>query len=228
MARLPRLSVAGWPHVLIHRGHNRQPVFLDDDDRRQFRQMLTEAVRAHAVAVHAYGWSDSEVRLLVTPAEADALSRLMQALGRRYGAYFNRRHARTGGLWDGRFRATVIDPEQHLLLCMRFVESAAPEGSEWCSVPHHLGRRADPLITNHPRYWAIGNTPFEREAAYAKQVQQPLGLDLSQQVEEAALKGWPLGSPKFVVLLQDKTARRLAPRPRGRPPAPAKEKTVPN
>jgi putative transposase len=216
MARLPRLSVAGWPHVVIHRSHNRQPVFRDDDDRRQFRQMLLEVARAHPLAVHAYGWSDTELRLLLTPAEPEALSRLMQSLGRRYGAYFNRRHGHTGGLWDGRFRATAIDPEQHLLSCMCFVESVAGEASTWCSAPHHLGRNSDGVVIDHARYWGLGNTPFEREAAYARLCATSETADASA-IEQAVLKGWPLGGERFLAELGGNTTRRLAPLPRGRP-----------
>src|SRR5687768_14980155 len=114
MARLPRLCVPGWPHLVVQQGHNREPAFRDDTDRALFRRMLQEAAVQHAVQVHAYGLMDSEVRLLLTPAAAEGLSGMMQAIGRRYVASFNRRHGRSGALWDGRFRGTVVEPQQHL------------------------------------------------------------------------------------------------------------------
>lgn len=224
MARLPRLSVGGWPHLLLQRGHNRQPVFYDEADRAQFRGHLQEVARAHALAIHAYALLDNEFRLLVTPSTASALSQAMQALGRRYGAYFNRRYARTGSLWEGRFRATVIEPEQHLLSCMRFVETAPAEGVHdvnvqdlWTSRAHHIGQQADALVSDHAVYWALGNTPFDREAAYRLLSARTLPRRELDAIQAATVKGWPLGSEAFLSALQGRTARRLSPLPRGRP-----------
>jgi putative transposase len=223
MARLARLCVPGWPHVLVQRGHNRQAVFVDDTDRQLFRNLLQEAALHSSVQIHAYGLLDDEVRLLATPASAQGLSVLMQAIGRRYVANFNRRHSRHGGLWEGRFRCTVVEPEQHLLACMQYVEFNAGDAladwslSPWTSTAHHLGARMDRWITDPAQFWSLGNTPFEREAAYQKLVMQ--GLTDAQQLEIslAVNSGWPLGSEAFVSLLESATPRRLTPRSRGRP-----------
>ncbi len=224
MARLPRLSVGGWPHLLLLRGHNRQAVFRDDDDRRRFRALLGEVMRAQGVAIHAYALLDGEIRLLATPADDNALSLAMQMLGRRYGAYFNKRHNRTGGLWDGRFRTTVVEPEQHLLSCMRFVETAGSEDAAvaemleaWSSKPHHIGQKIDPIVSDHSAYWVLGNTPFEREVAYRQVTQRTLSAPEVARLTDAVLKGWPLGSEAFLSELQRHTARRLVPLKRGRP-----------
>jgi putative transposase len=232
MARLPRLSVAGWPHLVVHRGHNRQPVFVDDEDRRCFLAMLQEAALANGLAVHAYGLGDNEVRLLGTPHTADGLSRVMQALGRRYGAYFNRRHDHTGGLWEGRFRATVIDPEQHLLSCMRFAEAVAALPNEavmarWSSAGHHTGQTQDKIVSDHSLYWSLGNTPFEREMGYRRLLDKPVSAKEEEAIDSAVMKGWPLGGEHFKGALQSQTERRLTPRKRGRPPRRV-EKSVPN
>jgi putative transposase len=225
MARLPRLSVGGWPHLVLQRGHNRQQVFRDEADRGQFLADLREVARTHGLAVHAYALLDTQLRLLVTPPTDTALSQAMQALGRRYGAYFNRRYDRTGSLWEGRFRTTVIEPEQHLLSCMRFVETAPPEGAMDADVAaaatsqrHHLGLTIDPVVSDHSAYWALGNTPFDREAAYRALTDRPLPLSEVAAIAASIGKGWPLGSASFVQALQGKTERRLIPLRRGRPP----------
>lgn len=227
MARLPRLSVGGWPHLLIQRGHNRQAVFRDSDDRRLFLTLLGEAARAQGIALHAYALLDGELRLLATPPTGTALSSMMQSLGRRYGAYFNRRHDCTGSLWDGRFRATVIDPECHLLSCMRFVETVSTAEQlrgethpEWSSAKHHLGQQLDPIVSDHSSYWALGNTPFERELAYRNLLERPLPDAERAMLEQAATKGWPVGSAGFLGALGSKTERRLTPLRRGRPRKP--------
>ncbi len=225
MARLTRLCVPGWPHLVLQSGHNRQPVFQDDVDRTLFLELLQSAAAAHGVAIHAYTLLDDEVLLLATPANVDSLSRMMQAVGRRYGSSFNRRHGHTGSLWEGRFRATVIEPERHLLACMRYTEQE-PGGNEvgtglrqgaWSSAAHHLGERVDPLVSDHLLYWALGNTPFEREAAYRELLQQALTLSEVLSISEAVKKGWPLGSNGFLAELSGRTPRRLTPLPRGRP-----------
>lgn len=233
MARLPRLSVANLPHLMVQRGHNRQAVFLDDEDRLLFRTLLGEAARSEGVSLHAYALYDEEVRLLATPPKAESLGRMMQVLGRRYGAAFNRRHGRTGGLWEGRFRATVVEPSARLLDAMSFVENdggshigeagGAPTVS---SLGHHLGRRNDPMVADHPVYWALGNTPFDREAAYRSRLQAGMAERTRSELSNAVLKGWPVGSEGFLASLAQLTDRRLAPLKRGRPRK--VEMTVPN
>lgn len=223
MARLTRLCIPGWPHLVVQRGHDRGPVFVDDLDRALFRDLLQEAALQHGVQLHAYGLLDDEVRLLAKPMAADGLSKLIQAIGRGYVIRFNRRHGRRGGLWEGRFRATVVEPEQHLLDCMLFVEGTSDEAplghreNAWSSAPHHLGAKVDPLVTEPAQYWALGNTPFDREAAYRRLREQALAVKKVVEIREALTAGWPLGTPAFRRVLEDQTDRRLAPLPRGRP-----------
>jgi putative transposase len=232
MARLPRLAIASRPHLVLQRTLPSQPAFIDDEDRRAFLAALRSIAAAERVAVHAYALLDHEVRLLVTPAEAPSLGRLMQAVGRAYVGGFNRRHGRRGTnrrhgrrgtLWDGRFRATVLDEETLLFDTMRYVETPPDPGATppaehtWSSAPHHLGLQASSLITEHPRFWRLGNTPFEREAAWRALLEQPLAASRLRDIEAAVLKGWALGPPAFVQALAAQTERRLQPRSRGRP-----------
>src|SRR5688500_18625098 len=126
MARLPRLAIAGRPHLVVQRTFAAQPAFIDDDDRSAFLAALRACTQAAGVAIHAWRLADQQLRLLAPPSDAGALGRLMQALGRLYVARFNRRHGRRGTLWDGRFRATVIDEATVFLDAMRWIE--APSG----------------------------------------------------------------------------------------------------
>ncbi|WP_374567246.1 transposase [Ideonella sp.] len=235
MARQARLTIPGHPHHLLVRGNNRQPIFVDDDDRRRLLAQLSDTLREQAVALHAYVLMPNHVHLLATPANADALSRAMQSLGRRYVASFNARHQRSGTLWEGRYRAHVVGGADNVLRCMRFIElnphraglaSGLLEGG-WSSLPHHLGALRDPLITEPAAYWNLGNTPFEREAAYREWLEQGVGSLEAQRIVSALVSGRPLGDAAFVAELEKTTARSLAPRPRGRPRKIA-SKTVPN
>lgn len=225
MARLPRLVVPGLPHHLIQRGHNRQPIVLDDEDRRQFLALLREAAINQRVAIHAYVLMDNHLHLLATPETPEGLSRMMQSLGRRYVATFNQRHGRSGTLWEGRFRAAPLEAERHLLACMRYIELnpqragwlMEPGSYAWSSGPQHLGHRRDPLITEHPLFWALGNTPFEREAAWRAWLEQGVSPEELRALGDSALKGWPLGSAGFLQALAEGSERPVAPRQRGRP-----------
>ena len=225
MARLPRLVVAGQAHHVLLRGHNAQPVFVDDEDRRLYLQALQDAARAHAVQVHAYALLGHEVQLLLRPGSEAALSRTMQALGRRYGAQFNRRHGRSGTLWAGRFRAGVVQAGTPVLHCLLLIDTllprhglaASPQTAGWCSAPHRLGLRRDPLVVDPEEFWRLGNTPFEREAAYAALLAQGLGEAERRHIEHAAANGWALGSAEFLAEVAAQRGRAVRPRARGRP-----------
>lgn len=225
MARLPRLGVAGWPHLVVQRVHDGQLLARDDTDRQALLTALRDAARQHGVAVHAYALCPDHLHLLATPAQEDSLSLTMQALGRRYVAAYNRRHGRQGGLWVGRFRATVLDPAQFLLPAMVFVEQHGvragrvqrEEDEPWSSARHHLGLGADPLVADHPLFWALGNTPFEREAAWRRRLEEGLTGAQCRQLAEAMHKGWALGEGPQLGALEQLAGRPVRPRPRGRP-----------
>lgn len=229
MARLPRLVVPGLAHQVVLRSHGGQPVFTDDADRRLYLEALAEALRLYRVALLAYALLDDEVRLLLVPPAAEAIGRLLQAVGRRYGAAFNRRHARRGALWDGRFRAGVVEPGVATLQCLCTIDTlpvrsgcAADSAAGVGSAGHRLGRGRDPLVTDPPEYWALGNTPFEREAVWAGWLQRGPDPAWLRRLDHAALHGWAVGSPAFLAQVAEKAGRRAAPRPRGRPPASAR------
>jgi putative transposase len=225
MARLPRLCIAGHPHLIVHRSHNRQPFAIDDADRERYLGALREAAAAQRVALHGYALVDDEVLLLATPPAPDALGRMMQNLGRRYVGAFNRRHGRTGTVWEGRYRNTLLESGRFLLPCLRHVELAPVRGGlavdpadyRWSSAAHHLGLRRDPLVSDHPDFWTLGNTPFEREHAYRILLNEGESDAQRQALADAAWKGWVLGSRDFAEAVAEASGRRALPLPRGRP-----------
>ena len=231
MARLPRLTLPGYPHHIIQRGNNRQMIFADTQDFATMMALLAENAHKFAVAVHAYVLMDNHFHLLATPATAEALPLMMQAVGRSYVRYFNQRHARSGTLWEGRYRSTLIETERYLLACMVYIDLnpvragmvAQPGAWQWSSHAHYLGQRIDKLVTPHALYWALGNTPFAREAAYGDLVQAGLADDHQRQLTDATLRGWALGEPTFIEDLQKKIERRVSRARAGRPPADSKK-----
>lgn len=225
MARLARISAPGHAHLVVQRGNNAQAIVVDDADRRQLLAMLGEAARANQLAIHAYALTDNELLLLATPADGRGLARAMQSFGRRYVAQFNRRHQRSGSLFDGRFRSTVIEAALHLRDCTVFVESAPQRAglvrfagdSPWSSARHHLGAVVDPIVTDSPLHWASGNTPFEREDAHRAALQLGIAPLTADAIEHAARNGWALGSPAFAEELARIAGRRTRPASPGRP-----------
>ena len=225
MARLPRLVVAGMPHLLRLAGHAGQPVFRDDHDRQQFLAALRESALLQGCGVHAYALLEAEVWLLLTPPTAAALGLMVQSVGRRYVAGFNRRHGRSGTLWAGRFRASVVQPGALAQAAMLAIDLlpvqlgvvSAADAFAWSSARHHLGSARDPVVTVGRAYWDLGNTPFEREAAYRRLVEEGLPTVKWQRVMAAGKTGWALGDAGFLAELADRAGRPVAPRPRGRP-----------
>lgn len=226
MARLPRLTVPGQVHRLILRGNNGQTVFGDDADRQYLLQLLQDHAIENAVAVHGYVLLGNQVQLLVTPAD-DRLGAWMQAVGRGYVRYFNDRYGRSGTLFEGRYRSTVLDADDWLLPAMVVADLAPvaaglasqPDAWQWSSHAHYIGRHADRLVTPHASCWALGNTPFAREMVYADLVHGGISAAAHKQLDAATLGGWALGGPGFLSALEKKTQRRLLPGTPGRPSA---------
>ena len=175
MARLARLGVGGWPHLVVQPLQAGQALWRDDTDAQALHAAMMEAARQHGVAVNAYsllgplGGGADPLTLVLTPQTDEGLGLFMQAVGRRYVAFYNRRHGRLGSLWAGRFRSTVLDPAHYLLDAIQWVEQGQGTGEHLSprtsSLPHHLGRGSDPLVTPAAAFWALGNTPFDRELA---------------------------------------------------------------
>ena len=225
MARLPRLTLAGYPHHVIQRGNNRQAIFSTVADRQQLLTLLAEQAAKFKVAVHAYVLMDNHFHLLLTPETDDGLPQLMQAVGRRYVRYFNDSQQRSGTLWEGRYRSTLIQAERHLLACMAYIDLnpvragmvAAARDYPWSSHAHYIGLRQDRWLTPPALFWSLGNTPFAREAAYAEMVHAGLTMEQQQALTQSALSGWALGDAQFVADLQKQTERRVSPGSPGRP-----------
>jgi putative transposase len=225
MARLPRLTVPGHLHHVIQRGNNGQVVFADATDHELLLALIDEHARKHRVALHAYVLMGNHFHLLATPETDEGIPQLMQSVGRRYVRKFNVRHGRTGTLWEGRYRSTVIQPEPYLLPCMVYMDLnpvragivAEPGDYPWSSYRHYTGGHADKLITPHSLYWQLGNTPFARDEAYTALVHAGITDAQKRALTESAMRGWALGDSSYLTRLQGLTNRRVARATAGRP-----------
>ena len=225
MARLPRLTLPGYAHHVIQRGNNRQAIFASPADQQCLLDLLAEYAAKLEVHIHAYVLMRNHFHLLVTPQTGEGLPLMMQAVGRRYVRYFNAGQRRTGTLWEGRYKSTVIQSERYLLACMVYIDLNPvraglvnqPQDYFWSSHAHYLGQRCDRLVKPHALFWELGNTPFAREAAYAELVQSGINSVQQKALTDATLRGWALGEPDFVADLQKRTERRVSKANAGRP-----------
>jgi putative transposase len=202
MARLPRVCLPGIPLHVIQRGNNRQVCFGSDEDLAAYAHWLEEYARKLAVAIHAWVFMTNHVHLLLTPSTGSGVSELMRALGRRYVRYFNYSYKRSGTLWEGRFRSCVIDADNYLLLCQRYIELnpvragmvASPDEYHWSSYrANGLGRPAA-LWTPHPVYLSLGVTIAERAGAYRRLFRGQMDEGDLTRIRTSTNQGMALGN----------------------------------
>ncbi|UEM06977.1 transposase (plasmid) [Skermanella rosea] len=226
MARPTRLILPGQTHHVLQRGNNRQDVFFDDEDRRLFLTWLGEAVAGEGCALHAYVLMGNHFHLVVTAGGEESIPRLMQSVGRRYVAHVNRTRGRTGTLWEGRYKSTILDSEGYVLACHRYVEAnpvragivSAPEDFPWSSYGHNALGRRDPLLAGHPTYAALGRNAAERRAAYRELFGTGPTGEEADILRDATQRGWVPGSDAFRRGIERALGRRVDPPRRGRPP----------
>jgi putative transposase len=171
MARRHRLQLAGLSQHVTQRGNNRADLFKTTDDYEAFLMFLGLALRRHPVRLHGYALMKNHVHLVMTPDKAGAIARTMQVVGLRYVQYFNRQYGRTGGLFEGRYRATIIDTDVYWLRCLRYVEFnpvraglvSRAEAYPWSSYAANAFGMPDGLVSPHPLYSALGHAPDERQ-----------------------------------------------------------------
>jgi putative transposase len=226
--RRPRLELPGVPLHVTHRGVNRAATFLDDDDCAAYMHHLHVAANTHRVDLHAYVLMTNHVHLLVSSHEAGAVSRTMQALGRRYVRGLNARHGRTGTLWEGRFKSCLVDTDGYVLRCQRYIElnpvraamTDTPEAHRWSSVHAHLDLRTDARLAPHPCYLALGADPATRAARYRELLLEPLNVDDLAAIRDHIRQERALGSPLFQAMVERALNRPAVIRPSGRPRKP--------
>ena len=226
MARLPRLTLPAYPHHVVQRGNNGQAIVSSAADYQALLALVDENARKFGVAIHAYVLMGNQFQLLATPAGSEGLPQMMQAVGRRYVRYFNDLQGRSGTLWEGRYRCTLMDADRYLLPCMAYIdlipvrEGIVKEARDypWSSHCHYAGLRSDRMVTPHALFWTLGNTPFAREAAYAELVRAGITHEQQEALTRSVLGGWALGDENFVASLQKLTERRVSKTRAGRPP----------
>jgi len=224
MARQARIVIPGQAmHVLV-RGNNRETLFHTPADYLTYLDWLRTAAAQFSVAVHAYALMPNHVHLLLSPKEPQSLAKLMQSLGRRYAQFFNQKHGRTGTIWEGRYRSSIIDPD-YLLRCQRYIElnpvrsglESRPADWPWTSYVSHIGGKPEAWLQDHPRFWGLGNTPFERQMAWSDFVKEGAPHSEDRAITEALVRSKPWVSPEYAKTLFKGNIEAIQIRSRGRP-----------
>jgi len=205
MPRQRRFTLPGYPQHVIQRGNNRQRCFFNHGDYYFFLDQLESAARECDCSVHAFVLMTNHMHLLVTPNLADALPKMMQSLGRKFVCYINHRHKRTGTLWEGRYKSTVVDSDAYLLACYRYIELnpvragivGSPSEYRWSSHLRNAHGKGASFIEEHPTYLALGINDTTRQAAYRRLFDRQIDEREIMQIRESTQKGWPLGTDRF-------------------------------
>lgn len=225
MPRRPRVLLADYPLHIVQRGINREPCFFADEDRHCYLHWLEEAARACGCAIHAYVLMTNHVHLLLTPTETGAPSRLMQSLGRRYVQYANRFYRRTGSLWEGRFKSSVVQAEDYLLTCQRYIELnpvragmvSDPGQYPWSSYRANGLGQSNARLTPHPLYLALGCGSLARGQAYRALFRPQLDAEAAADIGQALRLGMPVGHGRFAEAICEQLGIRFNSGKRGRP-----------
>lgn len=205
MPRRPRRCPPGIPVHVVHRGNNRQAIFTGDTDIIAYANWLREASEKSGVDIHAWVFMTNHVHLLVTPGVANAVSRCMQFLGRHYVRYFNRRYERSGTLFDGRFRSSLVQTGRYYLACQRYIElnpvraglAADPADYQWSSYRAHALGQEPAMWKPHAEYLALGATSAAREAVWRQFFAEPLSAQVVTDIRHALNTGFVLGNDRF-------------------------------
>lgn len=225
MPRKPRLYLPDIPAHIVQRGNNREPCFFAEDDYRFYLDRLARALKRYQVKLHAYVLMTNHVHLLMTPADESGISKVMSLLGQHYVQYINRTYRRSGTLWEGRHKSSLIQTEEYLLLCYRYIELnpvragmvESPQDYPWSSYRHHAWGEKSLLVADHELYWQLGENNEERQFAYRELFKtQLLERDL-HTISHAVHYNYPLGNARFKEQIEDTLKRGVGYAKLGRP-----------
>ena len=219
MPRMGRVVLPGYPHHIVQRGHNRQVVFAADDDYHYYLETLAEFKEVYQVQVYAFCLMTNHVHLLLAPTEREGIGKLMKRLAGRQTRYRNRLERRSGTLWESRYKSSIVDANDYLLACVRYIELNPvrakmvedPLAYPWSSVQHRTDRSCFGWLDSVPgleRFDSDGYLSFLTAAIPAQEW---------QMIHEAVQRSQLTGSGRFVDEVEQITGLRVVSRRPGRP-----------
>ncbi len=225
MPRKPRFYLPDVPAHIVQRGHSREPVFFEDADYLAYLEWLKEAAERYDCTIHAYVLMTNHIHILATPARRDSISLMMQYVGRCYVPYINHTYGTSGTLWEGRYKANLIQDAEYLLGCMRYIELnpvranmvKSPGAYRWSSYRTNRQGRPDALIQAHPQYLALGRTRQQRQEVYKDLFKAHVDVKELDHIRAAWQTGTPLGNDHFRKKVEARLKCKVGQARRGRP-----------
>ena len=225
MPRKPRFYLPGQPAHIVQRGNSRQAVFFDGEDYQAYLTWLAEGADRHGCAIHAYVLMTNHVHLLMTPETEQSISKTIQYLGRRYVTYINSTYDKSGTLWEGRHKGCVINSEQYMLACMRYIELnpvragmvKVPMEYRWSSYAANAAGHYDKVVTPHALYRSLHEEPKARRYAYRELFCQALDPQQVHDIRATVQTGTPLGNDRFRAHVEQALSCKVGHARRGRP-----------
>jgi len=226
MPRKPRMYLSGVPAHIVQRGNNRGNCFFKENDYQFYLDCLSVGLRRYKVSLHAYVLMSNHVHLLMTPDNEFGISQVMQHLGRQYVCYINKTQNRTGTLWEGRHKASLVSAEDYLLTCYRYIELnpvvanivKSIDDYPWSSYAHNgLGVKNN-LISEHDVYSRLGLSANQRRLHYRELIQNKvLTYDDNQKIKKCSQFNFPLGNKSFQKKIELELGYSVGFDKRGRP-----------
>jgi len=212
------------PYHIVQRGNNREACFIEPENYLYYLELWQELSRRYGVAVHAYVLMTNHIHFLATPETETALSNTMKVVGSRYAQYINKKYRRTGTLWEGRHRSSLVQSDRYLLTCMRYIELNPvrasmvdrPEVYQWSSYGCNAWGDAGWLV-QHEIYRQLGHTKESRCYAYRELFRYQLSEHDLHTIREAAHYCQPVGDDRFKQQIESKYGIKLGQNKRGRP-----------
>ena len=227
MARKPRLYLKEIPCHIVQRGNNRQACFFSDQDFGFYINRLQEALQRYHVQLHAFVLMTNHVHLLMTPEDSEGISRVMQSVGRDYVRYVNKHYGRSGTLFEGRHKASLIDSELYFLQCQRYIELNPvranmvqhPAHYLWSSYQYHGLGKPIQCLTPHPLYNGLGDNIESRCETYQTLFSKEICSGELNDIRQSLTRNYPLGSERFRREIEQALGVRLGQCTPGRPKA---------
>lgn len=224
MPRRARSYVPGLPYHIVQRGNNREACFIEPENYQFYLKLWRQISKRYEVRVHAYCLMTNHIHMLATPKRRSALSETMKVVGSRYAQYINRKYGRTGTLWEGRHRASLVQSELYFLKCSRYIELnpvragmvARPEEYRWSSYGVN-GWGDISWLDPHEEYFRLGTCPADRAHAYRELFTNQISEEDLHLIRKAAHYCQPVGDDRFKARIEVMYGIKPGQMKRGRP-----------
>ena len=224
MPRRARNYLPGFPYHIVQRGNNREACFIEPENYQYYLELWRQLSKRYGVRVHAYCLMTNHIHILATPETKQSLSDTMKVVGSRYAQYINLKYRRSGTLWEGRHRSSLVQSDRYLLSCYRYIELnpvragmvSRPEEYRWSSYGVN-GWGDESWINPHEEYLRLGGTADERAHAYRELFRYQLSEQDLHLIRKAAHYCQPVGDDRFKAQIETKYGITLGNMKRGRP-----------